>query len=73
MAEKLTKDGLTSVELRLLERAYGSGYGSYNLFDSVESMAASILNARGLAIVKRDAGYPVIEITPAGRAALSGE
>lgn len=71
MSEKPSESYLSAVERRLLERAYGSGRAHYNLFDSAESMAVSILNARKLAIAKRDAGYPVIEITPAGRSALS--
>ncbi len=71
MREKLSESYLSAVERRLLERAYRSGRAHYNLFDRTESMAVSTLNARKLAIAKRDAGYPIIEITDAGRSALS--
>lgn len=67
----LTEDYLSAVERRLLERAYGSGRAHYNLFDPAESKAVSILNDRKLAVARRDAGYPVIDITEAGRRALS--
>lgn len=64
---------LTDAERRLLERAYGSGQAHYNLFNPAESKAASDLNARKLAISRRYAGYPVIDITPAGRIALEAQ
>lgn len=70
MSEEPTEEYLSAVERRLLERAYRSGRAHYNLFDPLESKAVSMLNARKLAVTRRDAGYPVIDITPAGREVL---